>query len=629
MSTSWLDEFELQLQRLESGISPTPMALAPFLQHASTAYQSFRINAIVDFLVVTGEHVHRYVGEEVRSADESSILLLQQLTDKAAQYVKDVSDASECDTVEDTSAPPPLVTQHSLAESQKLIVLIEGGQLVCSFDQAFEAASAVGNLVAFRIGQQRLEQATYSSDVGAELLNVATKLQGAANLSDVHRVIAHESGRLFPDCRIVSMDVDGDSFQVQAITGSANVNAESAHVRGLEAVAGQLKQGSSENAAAVSRWTSVDDLSKLDLQGDRSGLAEILSDYRTTGVQHVALFCFEAQSAQQIAVLVESNQQSPPDVTQVSAGWNRLLPSVIQNVETDGRGSRRRKRRQRFTAVGVVIAAVIVSFFVPVDFELPVSGQLMARGRRFIFAPEDGMVKILALENEKQVEQGALLLEMQNSELSLRLKELDGQIATTQTAMATANARRLSRAQDGSAAEVQLLKQRLGNLEAERELVLQRVNSLRIRAPLSGVIVCRDALQTFTDRPLRRGQRIAEMIPQDNRWELELHIPQSYSAYLSEALSTQEGGLPLRYNVNSNPEDTHEAVLKSVEQFVYYHDGELIRNAVAPVKLEQMSGVRSGTSASVRVYCGRRSLGFVTTRRLLEYLQQLKFTWWG
>ena len=85
----------------------------------------------------------------------------------------------------------------------------------------------------------------------------------------------------------------------------------------------------------------------------------------------------------------------------------------------------------------------------------------------------------------------------------------------------------------------------------------------------------------------------------------------------------------MRYIIHSESSANHSAMLLAIEQFVYSRNNELIQNATVDVQLSDLSNAKSGTSVSARIFCGRRSLGFVTTRKLVEAMQYLKFVWWN
>lgn len=636
MSNSWMEDFETRLLQLERTVASSKSGwdiseLDVTLKLAAAAIGCLADNPATDFWVLEPQHIHRLCDGTMHPLAAEQGNQLRQLADRPSQWVSP-SLLQGFQIGRSSASHDVLVCRYPLAEFSTLITGISGAGFHGSRQQVEDATKAVTSIVAANVTQHLLSTTSKSAEFLTALLQFAARLQGCDDRGGIHQVIAQESGIVWPNCRIAAIEFDGRKHKVTAITGAGQINSQSAQIQSLESLADFLldhHERKESRADCALQWISLNQLEEaLQLVDSGESLLQLASDYRTTGVVRVGITTIQCGATHVSTVLLESMEpqlhSSPAELH-----WQTLIQTAMTRVHKIGRKGKGWKRLSWPVTIGLISLLAALAFFVPIDFELPVEGQLVARGRRSLFAPESGTVTKVHFKNEQNVGSGDPLLTLANPELTLRQSELDGEIATTKAAVAAVNARRTSRAAEGSAAEGQVLKQRLKSLEAERKLIDERIDSLIIKAPFSGDIVRRNAALDLTNRPLQRGQRIAELIPIELDWELELYIPQSHSAYLQTALVHQESRLSLRYMINSEPNATYSATLESIEQFTYSRNSKLVQNAAVTVQLPDSSNAKSGTSVSARISCGQRSLGFVAARKLIEVLQHLKFVWWN
>lgn len=631
MTDSWMSEFERRLQQLEATVELPDIDLTTVADSASRAIGCLWKTARIDFWVIDEHTCHRLDSNAFIPQTGDVTSRLRQLPIQTSTWV--ASDQYPAQTIDTPVAEGRvLVRRHNLADAYQLVVTCTGEERLCSQAHAEEATSAAAALLASRVTQHLLAAASRTATRQSNLLAFASRLQACQTRADVHQSIANEQAAYLPNCRISSLDVNEHRHQLKAVTGAGQVNPQAAQVKLVESLMDQLlliipKTSSQPPHANV--WISTETLQEQIECGELNhDVSELIEDFRTTGVHQVLAVPVLHKDHHAISVLVESydkSQRTEP----LPSDWHDLIHSTTTRCLLAERSGKSTIKFSTRTIITTALFLSAISFLIPMDFELPVPGQLVASGRRSLFAPESGTVTTVHFTNEQLVVAGAPLVSLSNPELSLRLSELNGEIATTEAAVAAANARRINRTADGSAAEGQILKQSLKSLKSERLLTQQRIDSLEIKAPFTGIVVRQDAELNLTNRPLQRGQRIAELIPKTPTWELELHIPQSHYAYLASAQREEDSALEIRYVISSEPDTTYKSTVHSIEQFTYSRNNVLVQNARANILLPQSSNVRSGTSVSARISCGTRSVGFVAARRLIELFQHLKFVWWG
>lgn len=631
MNESWMEEFEQRLLQLETVAHSSSDDLDTVVQSADRAIECLWSKVETSFWLLDSTQTLRFAagGFQIQSSDIDA--KIRELPNESVLWGS-TSEWPLFAQEQFAEADLLFIRRHSLSDFGYLIVASSGDTTRCSKDQVDEATSAASTLLTFQVAQHLLAATSTAARRQEQLLNFASKLQTCQNQADVHQVVAQENGLCWPNTRITSLDFDGKHHTAKAITAVGQVNNQSAQVKLIELLADHLLQDlpNESNAHLVEGVrVSVDELEDRIVDSIlKDEFRQLVTDFRTADVQQVLAVPIKCDDQHVTSVLIES-YGAVPTVQEPLADWRQQIQAATFRCGRESRSGRTGFQLSRRAVFAGIAAMMAISFLIPMEFELPVSGQLVAQGRRSLFAPESGTVTTVHFTNEKRVAAGEKLLELSSPELSLRLSELDGEIATTEAAVAAANARRINRTADGSAAEGQILKQRLKSLKSERLLTQQRIESLEIKAPFEGVIVRRDAEQNLTNRPLQRGQRIAELIPDGSGWELELYIPQSHYSYLQIAKKDGGGELGVRYVMNSESDTTYQSTIQSIEQLTYSRHSILVQNAKASVELPDSSNARSGTSVSARIACGTRSVGFVATRKVIEILQYLKFVWWN
>ncbi len=327
----------------------------------------------------------------------------------------------------------------------------------------------------------------------------------------------------------------------------------------------------------------------------------------------------------------------------------RLLPA--ENV--DGLVNRVKQLAFFSTRPRIGMSAIVISllllWLIPTDFEIEVSGQLFPTNRRRVFAPDDGIVDALLVQSDDAVKTGQVLIRLRNPERDLELNRILGEFDTTQARLAAVRASRNSggsqagnsgsdaiRAADLSGEELQL-QQRLTTLQAEQLLTEQQLSALSITAPISGVIYQRRLQERLEARPVQRGQLLLELLQPSGPWQIELLIPDDVIGYVTEASqratftvddpADSSPGLPVRFTIPSGGGDPLKTMLRRIDSASYIVNGALYCPASADVGSIPYEGCRPGTAVTARIHCGRRSLGFVWFRELIEFWQRKRFSW--
>ncbi len=288
----------------------------------------------------------------------------------------------------------------------------------------------------------------------------------------------------------------------------------------------------------------------------------------------------------------------------------------------------RRARTIAISMAGVVLALALI----PANLKLEAHGQVQPTRRRSVYAPADGIITQVAVSNAAKVAEGESLAVMRNPELDLEEQRVRGEIATTNARLAAVRASRGDPDRRGSnsptagqlAAEEEELKQTIASLNRQLEIVNRRAAELTLRSPIAGQVVRWDLIRSLESRPVRQGQLLMQVVDPAGPWEIELRIPDRHVRHVlaAQAAAKEANGLPVRFLFRMSPKTTYSARLDTVNLATDLdQDGELSTFAKVTLDPKEIPDLRPGSSVIAKLDCGRRSLGYVWLRELLEFLQ--------
>jgi multidrug efflux pump subunit AcrA (membrane-fusion protein) len=279
--------------------------------------------------------------------------------------------------------------------------------------------------------------------------------------------------------------------------------------------------------------------------------------------------------------------------------------------------------------------SVTALVLIPWEFELEVPAIAFPVERRSIFAPENGIVDQVRVSEGGMIDAGQSLLILTNSQLSMQLRQVQGERDTVSVRLrAIGIARTAAAAGSEDASELireeLQLQQKLKTLEEEAALLESQLGSLNLKAPISGVVFQRRLHEQLEGRPVQRGQLLLEVGNVEGHWELELKVPATSAGYLPMNWDSDETGnattIPVRFRTGDADTNSGEARLTSISMAAEIEEGRLICKAYAGIEGHDHA-LRPGQAVTARVSCGKRSLGFVLFRDVVQFLRRMWFVW--
>ena len=278
---------------------------------------------------------------------------------------------------------------------------------------------------------------------------------------------------------------------------------------------------------------------------------------------------------------------------------------------------------------GGIVAAVAALVLIPAELTVEAPATLRAAVEREIFAAATGSVAEVRVAHGDQVKQGDVLIVLSDPELSLKLQQVRGEIDATRerlAALAVTRTDRTLRERETEdrlplSAEQRQLEERLATLEAQRKLLAERHEALTLRSPIDGEVLTPDVQSLLTSRPVERGQTLLTVADVASGWELVAEAPQRDVGAIVEAQAAAAATDPsttvtASFRLSGDVAASYDAHLLKVSAAAPL-EAEGLEDAAPPVKVrlavdsEPPAAARPGMAASVRIDCGRRSLGYV------------------
>ncbi len=281
---------------------------------------------------------------------------------------------------------------------------------------------------------------------------------------------------------------------------------------------------------------------------------------------------------------------------------------------------------------------------VPADFDVAARGKLQPVERRDVFARMDGDVISVPVMHGQMVQSGDLLAELANNELAEELQRLIGRQKTNQEQISATNKRLLDSARgSGSrltpadeaklAGDLLELKQEAENIRRELEVFHEKQQRLKVIADQPGQVVTWKVQEQLQRRPVVRGQVLMTLANPEGAWELELYAPERRLMHMLEVQQQpqragQRPALDVIFALSSHPGAEFHGEVIEIEQTaeVRGEEGNTILVRVA-VNKEELPHLHDQTTVTARLYCGRRSIGYVWFCDLIETVQSKIMFW--
>lgn len=291
--------------------------------------------------------------------------------------------------------------------------------------------------------------------------------------------------------------------------------------------------------------------------------------------------------------------------------------------------------------LGLIGAALLSMFLIPMDFDLQGNGKLKPTVERQVFAHADGEVDKVFIKHNDEVKKDQTLVRLKNNELEQQIQTTRGQYKQSlqqayewkrklNSATTLTESERIRLQQDYNQAE-----QEATNRQAELSLLEERQTKLQRLSPIDGVVTTWDVEKVLAARPVVTGQVLMTIADPNGPWEVEVMMPEKRMRYLDGAFKTQgvykldEAGqkyLDVEIILMTGPDVKHYGKLyqPAVGQRAELdpEDGAVVRMRCVPNDQAMLEiSRRAGARVMADVKCGKRSVAFVCFYEVIEWIR--------
>ena len=282
--------------------------------------------------------------------------------------------------------------------------------------------------------------------------------------------------------------------------------------------------------------------------------------------------------------------------------------------------------------VGLIAASIglCLALIIPADLNIEATGTIQPVAMRHLYAPANGEVVKLHIGQESEVQAGAALLEIRSRELELRKEELLTLHASAQEKLRGIEVSRLQNRKSNSSdslspGELSASESELREVVASQKEQLTVLNemlaALVLKSPMNGRVISWDQTESLEHRPVQIGQKLISIAELNGEGKLQLRVLDEDTRHVINAHRHSPESLRVTFSLASDPSVKRTALVKQIGTTV-----ETLTDQGATLRIDawvdtgEMVNIRPGATANARIHCGRTSIGYVWTRRLLDFI---------
>lgn len=275
------------------------------------------------------------------------------------------------------------------------------------------------------------------------------------------------------------------------------------------------------------------------------------------------------------------------------------------------------RRHRTLTVAAIATSLVLASMVIQTDYKVTATGTIEPLVVRNIFAPSDGVITRLLVNDGDMVSEGDVLVELENAELQRQSEEIAGEIHTVMEKLGAINASLVSggasRGTSTDASEKSIerrhLETQLESLRAQQRVIRQEKERQTLRSPITGQVIGWRLNQRLDKRPVSRGHRLFSVADVDGPKTLRLQVPDRETAALLQHAEANDQPLRVDFILATKPDQVWQAEVAEIASSTSVDsEGLNMLDVRADVKPDQSIAAKTGADVTAGIYSGRRSV---------------------
>ncbi len=539
-----------------------------------------------------------------------------------------------------------------------VLEVVTGRQSNLQWDFHGRLLAAVAEIVNDYYTQQRLAWLEEQHAVQADLIPILARIYAQPTLAQTAYEIANEGRRFLACDRLSVFQVQHGRCEIGGVSGADRVHSGSRQMRALRDLAASvtatgrplsythagsaLDQLLPQQQELMQRYLDVSAVSSLVLvplladssaRGATSDADALGGDTSKPIGQSNPTNCVGALAIEGVDTSIDGLARQRIEAFGPHAGRALVHAIALESTPliTLGRRVQRfdKSAVMRKAAVGLIIMlGVAALFWIPTDLTVQAKGRYQPSDIQTIYAPLNGEV-IQFPESPRAVKAGETLIVMRSRQWELKKQELLTQRGVTLEKLrgvesARLNTRRPSSAEGASATDLSAsegeLRELLASQEEQLSVLDQMLRGLTIESPVSGTMLSWNPLESWQQRPVEQGQKLLTIAKDGQAAQLQLQVRDSDIRHVWTARNQSEN-VRATFAIASNPGARFTAQLHEIGTITESigSDGPCVR-VTALVDSPESVPARHGATVVARIHCGRTSVAYAWSRRLIDYV---------
>lgn len=475
------------------------------------------------------------------------------------------------------------------------------------------------------------DRSSGASDFHDRLFEFTNRCHSSLELKTVATHLVNGGEKLLGADRVWLFSSNGSDDQIRPeLLACSSVSEVDSRSEDLELVKGVVLETVRLGKSTFSSFDEIDSLAD-----DRTSTIDYLNRFKSNGLYACLLNvgspadvliveCFESHDRLQLAQrLAKLPIAARPALA--NAREHESIP-FRKTLKRFSPASRIRAVPWKRILALASLFALIATFFVKIDFEIPVEGSLKPVNTREVFASADGTVTSIFVDYGRQVHVGEELLTIHSGDYELKLNQTQGELLSANKELESVQLLRRQASESGDALKVgQLTSQieqvtlKIRSLNEKSDFYLKQVAALKVVAPIDGKITTEKTKQLLMDRPIRAGDPLVSIAEIDGDWHAELEIKSVDLSYLN---SSNDQERTVRFRSLASIQQQHEGLIKEIDGFNSIDEnGDVSVRAFVPIVKSDFEHLRVGTPITGTINCGRRTIAFVWTREIRDLIR--------
>lgn len=295
-------------------------------------------------------------------------------------------------------------------------------------------------------------------------------------------------------------------------------------------------------------------------------------------------------------------------------------------------------KKSFYALLGLVCVALAIALLMLLQTDLKVHtrGILVSPSETNVFAPDDGLVSEVLVKHGDAVVKSQPILVLRSDELDLEITALQGKLDIAQKKLESQEVAMAAFERDDSenqqsnlirlTGEIIETKEQISHFINELKILDARKSKLRINSPISGQIASWDLDRILANsRPVRRGDRLVQIVKNENRWLAFLYVPSDQISHIIDEDFQTRQEVQVRLSIASAPDVIFEGKIIEISKVAEPVEGNNFSEVKISVEFKTsddgFENFRPGTTVVANLRCGRVSIAYALFHRVIRTIR--------